>query len=350
MKLPAGIMGVIVGVHCSLSFLGCRPLRTKSEPRIEFTRIPEAGHGSPDRFESIGGRVVGAGPDERLVLYALSGVWWVQPIAENRFTAIQKDSSWNNQTHPGTVYAALLVDARYEPPLKLNTLPPKGGSILAVATVNGARPRARPPELQFGGYAWEVRQSSPDGSGSSYDRSNVWVDNKGFLHLRISGEPGRWVSGEVRLSRSLGYGSYRFVVGDVDHLDPAVVFAISTSDTEDPTRAMDIQISQWGQPDDPNAQFEVQPWDVPANSIRFWAPSGQLTYGFKWEPGRVAFEARRAASPRRERANVAGHVFTSGIPPAGGERLGIAFYVYDHSPRPLLKEAEIVIEAFEFLP
>jgi hypothetical protein len=293
---------------------------------------------------------VGAEPDARLVLYALSGVWWVQPLADRRFTAIQKDASWNNLTHPGTVYGALLVDSRYKPPLKLTALPPKGGPILAVATVKGSNPHTHPPELQFSGYPWYIRQSSADTSGSSYDAKNAWVDNKGLLHLRISGQPGRWANAEVKLSRSLGYGSYRFVVCDVSHLEPATVFSIFTWDTQESASALDIHISQWGQPDDPNAQFEVQPWDVPANSVRFWTPPGLLTYRFKWEPGRVAFETLRGSSSRRELANVAGHVFTSGIPSAGSERLGIAFYVYDHSPHPLKKESEMVVETFEFLP
>jgi hypothetical protein len=204
--------------------------------------------------------------------------------------------------------------------------------------------------LQFSGYPWNVRQTSADGSGSSYDKRNAWVDNKGLLHLRISGKPGWWANAEVKLSRSLGYGSYRFAVGDVSHLEPATVFSIFTWDTQESASAMDIHISQWGQADDPNAQFEVQPWDVPANSVRFWAPSGLLTYRFKWEPGRVAFETLHASSSRREMADVAGHVFTSGIPHAGSERLGIAFYVYDHSPHPLKKESEMIVENFEFLP
>ena len=38
------------------------------------------------------------------------------------------------------------------------------------------------------------------------------------------------MSAEVKLSRSLGYGSYRFVVQDVAHLEPAAVFALFTWD------------------------------------------------------------------------------------------------------------------------
>src|SRR2546422_2861834 len=44
---------------------------------------------------------------------------------------------------------------------------------------------------------------------------NVWTDETGALHLRISGSAGKWGAGELKLTRSLGYGTYRFQVRDV---------------------------------------------------------------------------------------------------------------------------------------
>src|ERR1019366_5904874 len=96
------------------------------------------------------------------------------------------------------------------------------------------------------------------GSGSFYDARNTWIDKRGFLHLRISGVPGRWANGGIRLSRSLGYGSYRIVAEDVCPLEPAAVFGIFTWDDQGATNEMDVQISRWGQPDDKKAQFLIQ--------------------------------------------------------------------------------------------
>jgi hypothetical protein len=332
---------------CPWAFVGCGSTRTKADPVIEFTRVPEAGPGNPDRFGTIAGRVTGTGPADSIVLYALSSVWWVQPFVERPFTFVQSDSSWSSSIHPGTVYAALLVDSRYRPPRTLDTLPRKGGSILAVATVKGTPPAAQPTVLRFSGYQWEVRQTSAGdvGSGSFYDARNTWLDERGFLHLRISGVRGRWANAGIRLSRSLGYGSYRIVAEDVSHLEPAAVFSIFTWDDQGATNEMDVQISRWGQPEDSNAQFLVQPWDVPANTVRFMAPPGTLDYWIRWKPGRVEFQTTRGLSSK-----VAGHVFTSGVPTAGNERLGITLYVYDHSPRPLQNKVEMVLETFEFLP
>jgi hypothetical protein len=334
-----------------LPLTNCRSVHALSNLSIEFTRVPLAGDGSPDRVDPIEGRVTGAPRATRLVLYALSGMWWVQPLADQPYTTIQPDSTWKAVTHPGSAYAALLVDQRYRAPLTMNALPEKGGPVLAVAMVKGTI--ARPPvTLQFSGYQWEVRQAAT-GEGDSrnlYNPANAWTDTKGCLHLRVSRQRDQWVSAEVKLSRSLGYGSYRFVVRDVAHLEPDAVFAMFTWDELGPPREMDIEMSRWGEPQDKNAQFVIQPYIVPANTVRFNAPSGPLTYLMDWEAGRVSFQTVRGAQFKRGSAVVAGHVFTSGIPTAGNERILMNLYAYGNRRHPVQNEFEVVIEKFEFLP
>ena len=53
--------------------------------------------------------MTGARPGQQVVLFARSGGWWVQPMANTPFTPIQPDGTWRNSTHLGTEYAALLV-------------------------------------------------------------------------------------------------------------------------------------------------------------------------------------------------------------------------------------------------
>jgi hypothetical protein len=336
---------ILLALICCAALFGCATAGARRKPSIEFTLVPEAHNGGASVIEPIEGHVTGAAATDRLVLYALSGVWWLQATPDRPFTAIRPDSTWSRNIHLGVVYAALLVDSRYRPPATMDVLPEQGGPILAVAKVPGTSIPTSPFLLQFSGYQWEVRQTSP--GGGAYDRKNVWTDKKGFLHLCITGRPGEWVNAEVKLSRSLGYGSYRFVVQDAAHLEPSAVFAISGGDDQGP-REVTLQVSRWGQVEDSNAQFIVQPWDVPANSVRFSAPAGTLTDWIKWEPARVTFRTSRASKPGAPA--IAEHVFTSGVPAAGSERFHLALYVYDHSPHPMQKEAEIVLESFEFLP
>lgn len=179
--------------------------------------------------------------------------------------------------------------------------------------------------------------------------SNAWTDANGWLHLRIAREGDIWTCAEVSLLRSLGYGTYSFVVRDMPRLEPATVLGMFTWDDLESGqnhREIDIELSQWGDPAVKNAQFVIQPYYVPANSFRFMAPSAPSTHSFRWEPGRVSFKSIPHTSARV----VAGHVFTSGVPSPGGERVHINLYLYGKSRTPQRNGVEVVIEKFEFLP
>jgi hypothetical protein len=66
-------------------------------------------------------------------LYARSGTWWVQPLADRPFTALRADSTFENTTHLGSEYAALLVEPDYRPQPRVDALPAPGGGVVAVA-------------------------------------------------------------------------------------------------------------------------------------------------------------------------------------------------------------------------
>jgi hypothetical protein len=345
-----------VSAYCALiAFFfeagSCRSARI--EPSIEISHAPAFAVGSPAMAGTIEGSVKGARSSDRVVLFARSGVWWVQPRGDRVFTEIQSDSKWKNSTHPGSAYAALLVDSRYRPPLMIDVLPEKGGPVLAVANVEDdpLHPSVRSPPsktLQFSGYQWEILDVPSDRGGTvnSYRSENAWTDKGGFLHLQIRRQGRQWTTAEVRLARSLGYGTYRFVVAHVNHLEPAAVFALSSSEGSYPQSEMDIEVSRWGEPADKNAQFVIQPYVVPANCIRFNTPPGTLTYFLDWQPGRAAFKAVRTS----EAQSVAQHVFTSGVPDIGNERIHMALYAFDNQRSPLRYGSQVVVEKFEFLP
>jgi len=345
-SLSTGLLALV----CVL-LSACGSSRASVEPSIEFTRLPPAGEGSPEKLDPIEGRVTGAEPSQKIVLFARSGLWWVQPLSEQPLTPIQADLTWKSSTHPGSAYAALLVDEGYRPPPTLDVLPEKGGPVRAVAAVEGAgleRPTLK--TLQFSGYEWGLRQAvgSAGGSRNFYDPQNAWTDKNGMLHLRITGEPNHWSSAEARLTRSLGYGSYRFVIRDVSHFEPAAALSLSTWDDAGPPREMNIEISRWGEPNSKNAQYVIQPYHVPANTVRFTAPTGTLTYLLRWEPGRASFKTMPGTGG--DSNPVAQHVFTSGIPSPGNETVRINFYVFNNKKYPLQHESEVVIEKFEYLP
>lgn len=320
---------------------------------LEFTVVPEAAPGGPERMEAIAGIAKGATAGQRIVLYAKSGSWWVQPLSSKPFTEIHADGSWSSSTHMGTEYAALLVDATYAPLGTADVLPPIGKGVIATQTVPGRASQASsaPKKIQFSGYEWEVRQLPSDSGGVMHvnSPSNAWTDANGWLHLRIAKDGDNWTCAEVYLLRSLGYGTYSFVVHDVPKLDPGSVLGMFTWDDAEAGqnhREIDIELSRWGDPAAKNGQFVIQPYYVPANVFRFDTSIGPHRFSFRWEPGRVLFQTVRDKSPRP----LAEHLFTSGVPFPGGEALHINLYVYGKSRTPQQNGAEVVIERFEFLP
>src|SRR5260370_22870481 len=159
----------------SLSLAGCRA------PSIQITMVPEAAPGGHERTERIAGRANGAEEGQRVVLFARSGTWWVQPSSKPPFTAI-RNSTWERPTHVGTEYAALLVDSGYSPPKTIDVLPGPGNGVMAVATAKGrpaAVPEPVPKRILFGGYEWDVVGIPHDSTGVAYANraSNAWTDS-----------------------------------------------------------------------------------------------------------------------------------------------------------------------------
>jgi hypothetical protein len=323
---------------------------------VRIIRVPDAELGGPEKLDYIEGTVQNARQGQHIVLYARSGIWWVQPFLDRTSTNILSDGSWKNSTHLGTDYAAMLVDADYVAPAKMPSLPAIGNGVAAVTTVSG-RPVASIPSktIHFSGYDWVVRATGSDrgGEANAYDVSNAWVDDKGFLHLRTSQLNGRWTCAEVGLTRSLGYGTYKFTVQDSAHLPPSAVATLLTFDDEqtaDSASEIDIELSLWGDPKRKNAQFVIQPYYIPENVYRFDTPAGTVTHSFHWEPGRVTFQSEMGSAQAPAARAIASHAFSSGVPVPAKERVRINLYDFQHSHHPSQPPAEVVIEKFEYLP
>lgn len=324
-------------------------------PAITFTKLPPAAKGGPDIVDTMEGRVTGVRPGQRLVIYARSSVWWIQPGPNNPFTAIRDDATFSLKTHLGLEYAALIVEPDYQPPATLDNLPREGGSVVRLVTSPGD-PKAKPvrPTVQFGGYEWNVRAAPSDRGGKNkFDPKNAFTDADGALHMRIAGAPGNWTCAEVTLTRSFGYGTYTFVVDDVAALDPAARFAIFTWDgpaVAQYGREMAITIGRRGERPQDNAQYIVEPVDIPINRTGFSAPAGVLTHQMRWEPNRVTFRTFRGDKVEKGARPVAEHVFTSGVPDAGNETIRFSLYVFQSNPTPMEKPAEVVVRRFTFEP
>ncbi len=161
------------------------------------------------------------------------------------------------------------------------------------------------------------------------------------------------MNGEVKLVRSLGYGTYSFVVRDISQLEPSAVLTLLTWDGmggEQNRRELDVEISRWGFRENESAHYVVQPYFIPANMVRFRVPGGVLTHSFEWKPGRAAFSTVSRSGGVAGGRVINQHVFTSGVPSADGEAVRLNLYVFNKGEIPLKNETEVVIEKFEYLP
>ncbi len=325
----------------------CRQEARRAAPSISFTRIPESDATGSARNDIIEGRIAGGAPGQKLILYAKTGKWWVQPLVDQPITNIRPNFRWTNATHLGTHYAALLVKEGYRPQRELDSLPPIGGEVLAVAAVPGGE-RPPSPVAEFGGYQWRLRDApSSRGGPNVYSSSNISVDEKGAMHLRISQKGTDWSCSEASLTQNFGYGTYEFIVRGAETLAPAAILGMFTYDYASGAlrnREMGIEIGRWGNPKNKNAQFVMQPFDVPTNVHRFNIASGSYTFSLRWEQGRATFRSLRGSML------IAEHAFTDGVPAPGIESIRVALFVYRASVEKLQKPMEIVIERFTYYP
>jgi hypothetical protein len=356
---------MMVPVAATLAACGRTP------PRITITEIPPAALGGSIRTATIGGRVEGARPGDRIVLFAKSGVWYVQPLVTNPFTTIDARGQWRSTIHLGTEYAAMVVRDGYRPPDSAPTLPELGDRVLAMATVDGTinsvggssvdRPALAPP-LQFSGYEWDVRQRRSDrGGANQYSAANARVEADGALRLKLVRHDGLWTSAGVCLIRPLGYGTYVFIVRDLADIDPAARLALFTFDEEARAahfREMNIDLwhgdasgtSKGSGNGGGGGQFVLQPNYLPGNVFRFSVPAGRVSYTMRWEPGVVAFKSMRGNFLEQAGEEIASQTFTTGVPGPGDERVCMAFYYYRKSVREPRTDTAIAIERFQYLP
>jgi hypothetical protein len=339
-------------VLCLLS-AGCH-----SAPRIVFTAIPSASKGGPGTEGTLTGRVSHFRPGQRIVIYTHTATkWWVQPLVENPYTTIHVDGSWSAPIHLGRDYAALLVARTYQPPGQLKSLPPLDNQILAEASApaTGPPPPAQvgAPDIHFSGYDWETRDVPGNNGGAlhEYDPRNVWVDNQGAMHLRITRVHDKWVCAEAYTLRSFGYGAYSFHLRDIGHMDPAAMLSLNTwddSEVEQNRRELDVHLSRFGNPDSKNAQYVVQPYFVPSNVYRFEMPPGPVTTSFRWLPGSAEFTT--TGGPHNASIPDASWTFTTDVPTPGGETVYVSLCEFTYGKVSFQHETEVVLDSFQFLP
>lgn len=162
---------------------------------------------------------------------------------------------------------------------------------------------AQAKTLRFSGYVWDVRPAGDGGPGPNHwNPNNVWVDTKGWLHLKITKDGDQWSCAEISTQRRLGFGRYQFqVIGRLDQFDQNVVLGLFDYPTPDVgpdgTNEIDIEIARWGNPQWPNGNYTVYPAKsgvTPrsgSHTFHFTLTGGYTTHRFVRTSAQVAFQS-----------------------------------------------------------
>jgi hypothetical protein len=226
-------------------------------------------------------------------------------------------------------------------------------ALLVTLALPASAARPQPPgpaTISWSGYDWTVKDHSRKiGPGPNFfSAANVSVDAGGNLHLRIQRSGKKWTAAEVILQGSFGYGTYSWTVASAPDLDPNVVLGMFTwNDAPDYAhREIDIEFARWGSASDPNnAQYVVQPWDLPGHEHRWRQAPGQVstTHRFTWRPGAVDFVSLSSSGEVLQQ-----HTMTDGVPVPGGENARINLWLFRGSAPTNGQNVEIVLSDFTY--
>lgn len=355
-----------LGKHLSAILVAISVYSCVATPGILITNLPPYGSTS-----NLAGIILGSDPHDcrvAVLTYSSAAGWNTKPYCSAPLTVIEPEGSWVTDITTGgsdsnaTRIAALLVSPNFSCPCV------QGASFLSTNLISQAlasaivtRPSPGQRWLQFSGYDWWVKsKQTPAGPGPNYwssSTNNVWVDDLGRLHLRITYRSNQWQCAEVFSARPFGYGSYRFrMEAEADALDPTVVLGLFTY-SDDPTynyREIDLEWARWGNSNDvSNAQFVVQP-NSASHKVRFTVPAAvtDSTHLFTWETNRVSFQCQRGAySPNPHPTNLlANWIYTLTVPRAGDENARINLWLFRGHPPMDTNEVEVIIRSFEYVP
>ncbi|MFO0582036.1 MAG: hypothetical protein U0229_07185 [Anaeromyxobacter sp.] len=229
-------------------------------------------------------------------------------------------------------------------------------------------PRKLSP-INFSGRGWHVKQYEtakwdPGPNYFSPTDENLWVDEKGWLHLRITKrDDGRWYCAELISDTPPGYGTYVFTVGSrADTLDPNAVLGLFTFDDVldgaivNKYRELDFELSRWGQPANQNAQMVVQPWSYAAANLHRFdidnAVSVDTVHGLTWTASGVSFKsAYGTAWPPAEKDVISTHTYTGAATPTARNALvRLNLWLVDGKPPLDGQPQEMIVKRFDFIP
>ena len=217
--------------------------------------------------------------------------------------------------------------------------------------------------IQFSGYDWTVTSGTDRGPGpNNWDENNVWVDRNGYLHLKLTKRGNQWYCSEVATTARRGFVRYQFqVIGQLDKLDPNVVFGLFNYPTPDVgpdrTNEIDIEFAKWGNATAPIGNYTVWPAITGLNRTysRFSVNlnGSYTTHRFTWTAASVFFQSlnghydddtNQFESWLYQPSDPANYIGQQPVP------VHINLWLFKGRPPTNGLEVEVIVSSFKFIP
>ncbi len=215
--------------------------------------------------------------------------------------------------------------------------------------------------IYFSDIKWQVKDDYGSPGPNYWSSDNAWVDNKGWLHLKISYKDGKWFSAGVSTDKPLWFGKYWFyVISHADRLEPNITLALFNYPTPDvgpdETNEIDIEFFKRDQEFSHSLNTAYIVWPPELSKGRTSMTFRQdyhdtlFTHGFIWKPREVRFYSSTGHSSDYENL-ISSWIFS---PPDYEKRIPqkalpiyIYFYIFQGKTLGLEKKNyEIIIKKF----
>lgn len=186
-----------------------------------------------------------------------------------------------------------------------------------------------------------------------WSAQNVWVDDKGLLHLKITKDNnGLWHCAELKTKENLGLGEYEFwTEGELNKLDQNVVFGLFNYSGNDHKDEIDIEISKWGNQEQNNLHYTV----YPKKGRNTWKASSVLqlngsysTHRFIRSADNVAFQSLHGFQTKDQQGIFSASCNNANIISTQPMPLYMNLWLFNGQQPANGKEVEIIIHRFRF--
>jgi hypothetical protein len=215
------------------------------------------------------------------------------------------------------------------------------------------------------GLQWNVTNGSIAGVVKA-SPSNVFVDQNGYLHLKISKRGRAITAAEVFSRNDFGFGTYQWQIqGQIDHMNPAIVLGLFLYGPAhrigaDGQNELDIEFSKWRKHlcrGHCNADIAIYPaspkLDRTEDNFQIKLHRKAFTTArLQWTPTRVTVTIMRGLQPIGKNKDVL-HTWTFAPRdhrariPQQALPIGMNLWCFRKTPS---REQEVVIQDFQFVP